>query len=229
MRLRVVHPVSSADGLFQPQQGWYCVRVNYLAHLYLAGNDDQHIAGALLGDFVKGRLENLTFTPGVVDGIRLHRSIDTFTDNHPIVQRSRIRLQRRRRVAGIIIDLAYDHFLAARWPEFANEPLHSFCERSYSRLLACLDDFPPKLRLILPQMAAQDWLSSYAELTTVAFALERIGTRLRQPDLLTGVLTDLEQHYIGLEQDFLEFFPDLTAHVAQFKPSSQLTALEPFA
>jgi acyl carrier protein phosphodiesterase len=190
----------------------------------LAGNDDEHIAGALLGDFVKGRLENLTLPPGVVDGIRLHRSIDTFTDSHPIVQRSRVRLQRRRRVAGIITDLAYDHFLAARWPEFANEPLHSFCERSYSCLLACMDDFPPKLRLILPRMAAQDWLSSYAELANVAFALERIGTRLRQADLLTGVLTDLEQHYVGLEQDFLEFFPELTAHVAQFEPGSRLPA-----
>lgn len=88
--------------------------MNYLAHLYLAGYEDDWIAGALLGDFAKGRLENLPFVPGVVEGIRLHRAIDSFTDQHPVVRRSRSRLRSRRLVSGIIVDLAYDHFLALR-------------------------------------------------------------------------------------------------------------------
>jgi acyl carrier protein phosphodiesterase len=189
--------------------------VNYLAHLYLAGDDDERIAGALLGDFVKGRLENLPLAPGLVEGIRLHRAIDVFTDAHPTVIRSRVRLQQRRRVAGIIVDLAYDHFLAVRWREFTDEPLTAFCTRSYRRLLARIDEFPPGLRDVLPRMAAYDWLGSYAELGNVALALERIGTRLRRPAALAGVLEDLECHYRGLEQDFLDFFPQLESHVAE--------------
>lgn len=188
--------------------------MNYLAHLYLADRDDEYIAGALLGDFVKGRLENLDLPPGVVAGIRLHRAIDAYTDAHPVVLRSRTRLAERRRVAGIIVDLIYDHFLAVRWQEFAAEPLPAFCRRSYGSLLARIDEFPPALRRILPHMASHDWLGSYAELDNVALALERIGTRLRRPDTLRGVLSDLERHYQGLERDFLEFFPELVAHVA---------------
>jgi acyl carrier protein phosphodiesterase len=196
------------------------VRVNYLAHLYLAGRDDDWIAGALLGDFVKGRLENLPLSPGLVDGIRLHRTVDSFTDSHPLVRRSRIRLNERRRVSGIIVDLAYDHFLAVRWHEFTDEPLPLFCNHRYDRLVRHMHGFPPELRAMLRHMVANDWLGSYAELENTARALERIGTRLRQPGLLTGVLADLEQHYAGLEQDFLEFFPQLTSHVARFEPDA---------
>lgn len=205
-------------GLSRSAAACYGSRVNYLAHLYLAGRDDEYIAGALLGDFVKGRLENMDLPPGVVEGIRLHRAIDTYTDAHPVVLRSRARLTERRRVSGIIVDLVYDHFLAARWQEFANEPLPAFCRRSYDCLLARIDEFPPTLRRILPHMASHDWLGSYAELDNVALALERIGSRLRQPDTLLGVQADLERHYRGLERDFLEFFPDLIAHVTHSEP-----------
>lgn len=205
-------------------QGCYGVRVNYLAHLYLAGDDDDWIAGALLGDFVKGRLENLPLAPGVVEGIRLHRAIDSFTDQHPVVSRSRARLRRRRLVSGIIVDLAYDHFLAVRWSQFAAEPLPLFCDRSYSCLLARQHSFPQQLRTMLPHMVNHDWLGSYADLDNVALALERIGTRLSRADLLTGVLHDLEQNYLGLEQDFLEFFPEA---VTRFAEPLVLSAAQP--
>lgn len=189
--------------------------MNYLAHLYLAGSDEDLIAGALLGDFVKGRLENLPFSPGVVDGIRLHRAIDAYTDAHPVVVRSRERLQERRRVAGVIVDLAYDHFLAANWYRFSDEPLGTFCHRSYSVLLSRVDEYPPRLRALLPRIASDDWLSAYADLENVGYALERIGSRLRRADLLLGVIDDLRRHYPGLEQDFLAFFPDLADHATQ--------------
>lgn len=189
--------------------------MNYLAHLYLAGDDDAEISGALLGDFVKGRLENLALPPAVVDGIRLHRSVDSYTDAHPIVLRSRSRLQNRRRVAGIIVDIVYDHFLATHWQAFANEPLDIFCQDRYQRLLARMSSFPPRLQTIVPHMARTDWLGSYAELDNVAYALERIGRRLSQPDMLTDVLGDLKRHYVGLEQDFMRFFPELKAQFAR--------------
>lgn len=199
-------------------------KMNYLAHLYLAGDDDDWIAGALLGDFVKGRLENIALPAGVIEGIRLHRAIDSFTDQHSTVSRSRARLSQRRLVSGIIVDLAYDHFLALRWSQFAAEPLPLFCDRHYSCLMARKHSFPKKLRTMLPHMVHHDWLGSYAELDNVALALERIGTRLSRPDLLTGVMRDLEQHYLGLEQDFLEFFPEA---IEEFAPPLAFSQSQP--
>lgn len=190
--------------------------MNYLAHLYLAGDDDDRAAGALLGDFVKGRLENLPFDPPIVHGIRLHRAIDAYTDAHPLVRQSRERLVERRRVSGIIVDLVYDHFLAVHWARYAPEPLPVFSARSYQRLLPRLASFPPRLQTALPRMAEQDWLSAYAEFDNVVYALERIDRRLRRPGALVGVRGDLTANYRGLEQDFLAFFPQLMVHVAAF-------------
>lgn len=197
------------------REACYSGAVNYLAHLYLAGDDDAEISGALLGDFVKGRLENLSLPPAIIDGIRLHRSIDSYTDAHPLVIQSRQRLQNRRRVAGIIVDIIYDHFLARHWQAFAVEALDSFCQDRYERLLVHLPSYPPRLQAIVPHMAERDWLGSYAELDNVALALERIGRRLSQPDMLSGVHSDLQRHYSGLEQDFMDFFPELTEQFAR--------------
>lgn len=51
--------------------------MNYLAHLYLAPDDDESLLGNLMGDFVKGPLDG-RFSPGIAAGIRLHRHIDSF-------------------------------------------------------------------------------------------------------------------------------------------------------
>ena len=95
----------SADGHADP-----AAQVNYLAHLFLAGNEPGDIAGALLGDFVKGRIDE-TLPPGLRGGISLHRKIDVFTDAHPLTLVSRNRFSGDlRRYAGIIVDLAYESF-----------------------------------------------------------------------------------------------------------------------
>lgn len=188
------------------------IGVNYLAHLYLAGADSDLLLGAMLGDFAKGRLENLPYSPGVLGGVRLHREIDSFTDAHPRTLISRRRFSpARRRYAGIIVDLAYDHFLARHWGCFSPLPLAEFTDEAYRQLLARRERLPPTLQRVLPRMAAQDWLGSYAELDTVGRALERIGGRFRRGNPLLGVLTELESAYLGLEEDFLAFFPELAA------------------
>lgn len=184
--------------------------MNYLAHLHLAANDEGLLVGALLGDFIKGRLETLPLTPAVRDGVRLHRLIDSYTDSHPDVGQSKRRVgSERRRYAGLIIDLLYDHFLAVHWPRFAPQPLGEFTQQSYRLLLAHSPGLPPRLQSILPRMAAEDWLRSYAELENTAFALERIGNRLRRGNPLLGVGAELEAVYAGVEADFLQFFPQL--------------------
>lgn len=191
-------------------------RMNYLAHLYLAGDDDAEISGALLGDFIKGPLHRIALPASVVEGIRLHRQIDSFTDEHPIVARSRERLSQRRLVSGIIIDVVYDHFLANHWQAFANQTIDEFAQQRYQRLLAHRASFPEQLQKMVTHMTQHDWLTSYAELETTAFAIERIGKRLSRPDLLNDVYQDLADNYRGLEEDFLTFFPQAIDNLARF-------------
>lgn len=191
--------------------------MNYLAHLYLAGDDDAEISGALLGDFVKGPLDTIALPASVVEGIRLHRQVDSYTDDHPLVAQSRARLNERGLVAGIIVDVVYDHFLVNHWNAFAQESLEDFTQYRYERLLARLAQYPPSLQRMVPMMSQHDWLTSYGDIDTVGLALERIGTRLSRPGLLDGSQADVEKHYQGLEQDFLRFFPEVVANFARNK------------
>lgn len=188
--------------------------MNFLAHAWLAGDDPAHQLGGLMGDFVKGPLP-AGLPADIAAGVALHRRIDVFADNHPAFRRSRGRVSpARRRAAGILVDMFYDHFLARHWQAFHPEPLSDFTARLY----ALMDDhravLPPRLTGLLPSMRDDDWLASYRNAETVAFALDRMARRLSRPELLLGAGTELDIHYAALEEDFFEFVTDAATFAA---------------
>lgn len=96
--------------------------MNYLAHIYLSGDHPEVMIGGLLGDFVKGPLRG-QLPRAIEEGIELHRKIDVFTDSLPEVKQAVVRIEPPyRRFGGILIDICYDHFLAANWSEFHPNP-----------------------------------------------------------------------------------------------------------
>src|SRR4051812_44429809 len=106
--------------------------MNFLAHLYLSGDNDYVKLGNFIGDFVKGRNLNEQFPSGIARGIRLHRAIDEFTDSHPIVKKSKDRLRPAyRHYAPVIVDVFYDHFLARNWTRYSDTALADYAEQTY--------------------------------------------------------------------------------------------------
>lgn len=187
--------------------------MNFLAHLYLAADDDEALLGSLMGDFVKGPLRG-EHAPGIERALALHRRVDAFTDAHAVVARSRARIPpQRRRYAGIMVDMFYDHCLARDWPRYAALPLDQFAQRVYRMLEVHDSRLPAGLQQMAPFMRRHDWLSSYRELQYVARALERMGERLRRGNGLLGAGEDLAAHNAGLDGDFDEFFPQLIEFV----------------
>ena len=90
--------------------------MNFLAHIYLSGDDPNIQLGNFIGDFVKGRNLVEQFGHEIAKGIELHRAIDEFTDKHPIVKLSKVRLREKyRHYAPVIVDIFYDHYLAKNW------------------------------------------------------------------------------------------------------------------
>jgi acyl carrier protein phosphodiesterase len=191
--------------------------MNYLAHSYLAEQSRQGLLGSLLGDFVKGRLGD-RFPETVRRGIVLHRAIDTFTDAHPLHLESRNRIGRkRRRYAGIIIDVCYDHFLCRSWTDYSKESLACFLARVYDVLREHQDKLPDRLRRIAPHMIADDWLGSYSELDNVGRALDGIARRIERSNPLAGALAEIEANYAMLDDDFQRFFPELEAQAGRIR------------
>lgn len=182
--------------------------MNYLAHLHLGGPRPADMLGSLYGDFVKGPLQG-RWPAEIEAGIRLHRQIDAFTDSHPLVLQAKSRFpSERRRYAGILIDLFFDHCLAANWADYSSEPLERFTQRVYG-VLAAEPELPGKLAVIAPHMAAHDWLGSYREFEVLERVLANMSRRLSRPDGLAGGLAELEQLYEPLLQDFRDFYPAL--------------------
>jgi acyl carrier protein phosphodiesterase len=190
--------------------------MNYLAHAYLGDRSDAFLIGSFMGDFVKGTPGN-RFSPQVVQGIVFHRKVDSYADNHGLTLASRNLFSgRRRRYAGVILDICYDHFLAKHWQTYSNETLSVFIARVYALLQRHHDILPERLKSVIPRMRAQDWLSCYRTLAGVAITLERMSNRLRHKDSFKGAAEEINRHYAELEKNFFDFFPDLVQYARNY-------------
>ena len=185
--------------------------MNFLAHLHLGPTDPQMALGGLLGDFVKGSVATMDLPDSVRQGIWLHRRIDAFTDQHPLVLRSKARVSDgRRRYAGIMVDMFYDHLLVRHWRRFADQPLALFTAQMYQAVLDQQALMPERARTVLVRMAREDWLGSYADLQNLHLALNNMARRLRPGNRLPGAVAELETHYPHFEADFLRFMPEVS-------------------
>jgi acyl carrier protein phosphodiesterase len=183
--------------------------VNFLAHAYLAEGSDHAIVGSLMGDFVKGPLGG-RYGAELTRALVLHRRIDTYTDAHDVVRQSRHRVSpARRRFAGVLVDVFYDHFLARHWDGYCDVPLERFTAHVYAVLHQHYALLPERLQVIAARMAATDWLASYRHVEAVGSALDRMGGRLKRGNALLRSAEELLAQYDAFEADFRIFFPDV--------------------
>lgn len=186
--------------------------MNYLAHAYLADVDDDFMLGSFMGDFVKGTIAD-RYPPSIKAGIAFHRKIDRFADAHAKSRSSRNLFPgRRRRYAGVILDICYDHFLSRHWHRFAEPELTVFIARIYQVLKANEAILPMRLKTVIPRMQRENWLACYDTLDGVQLTLARIAKRLRDENALDGAMEDIRQNYEPLEKNFFIFFLDLKAY-----------------
>jgi len=187
--------------------------LNYLVHLYLAGEDPELQLGGLMGDFVKGPIPE-SYPEKLALGLYLHRRIDTLSLNSPHTRRSRQRLnQKFGHGRGIIIDIFYDHFLASSWPDYSPEPLEDYSANIYKLLQRFHHQLPEGLQHVAPLMIEHNWLVSYQHRWVVGRALQRIAERLSRPLPLAEGVQELITHETVLRQDFRNFMQEATEFV----------------
>ena len=148
-----------------------------------------------------------------MQGVRLHREIDRYTDAHPVVRQSKDRFSKgRRRYAGIIVDVLHDHLLSRYWDRFSERGRQEFIDDSYRILQRNESILPARMRWVAARMIQQDWLGSYRYIENIGRVYDRMSRRLRQPNNLEGALEEVLVNYGALDGDFQNFFPDLRAH-----------------
>lgn len=162
------------------------LRMNYLAHLFLADDTPESLLGNLAGDFVKGRLGD-QFPTAIRRGIVQHRKIDEFTDTHPAVAAfRRVIAAEHGHYSRVIADVFFDHFLACDWDDYSAEPFEDFLERVFATLDPLIARMPGRLRIVYPIMRQQRWLESYADVEGIHTALRNLSRRFSRAPKLGG-------------------------------------------
>lgn len=181
--------------------------MNFLAHTYLSGCNEEIIVGNFMGDYVKGK-NYLLFPEEVKKGILIHRDIDTFTDMHQITSRNKRRVAARyHKYAGIIIDIFYDHFLASQWDQFSDLPLQDFVSRTYDLLKRNYKVLPEAIKRWFPTFLENNWMMAYRTTDGIELVLERMSANTSLPNHAGYAVEVLKEQYSVFEEDFLEFFP----------------------
>ena len=196
--------------------------MNLLAHLLLAeGLPTAVSAGNLLADYMR-RCGARPLDDDFRAGLRLHQAIDLFTDAHDLVLASRRLVSpSRRRVSGIVVDIAFDYCLSRHWSDHSGIPipLESFVATRLRAIRTYVDAADTPLRGIVAAAVAGDWLLSYGTAEGLRRTFRRVASRTKAGVFLDGA----EEEIIGNEDRLLDhfraFFPQLAMNTAAYTRS----------
>jgi acyl carrier protein phosphodiesterase len=183
--------------------------MNFLAHFHLAWPDDGLIAGALEGDYYKGPMRG-ELPANIEQGVKLHRAIDAYTDSHPIVVTLRDQFpDHLRRYAGIIIDIAFDHYLTTYWTQFDSQSLQGFNRSIYDSLNKQEALLSSDSRRMIKRLVDYDILNAYHDWDAVPATASRVGERFKRGNPLHAVYDAITPLRPQLNLAFLDFYPQL--------------------
>jgi acyl carrier protein phosphodiesterase len=183
--------------------------MNFLAHIYLSGENELITIGNFMADGIKGK-DYLNYSRDIQTGILLHREIDTFTDAHKTVRLSTKRLHRKYgHYAGVIVDILYDHFLASNWQVYSKSPLDIYVDEFYDSLERNFEILPLRIKRLMPYLISDNWLLSYATIEGITKVLEGMNRRTQNRSKMHQAVDDLEEFYDEFGIEFTNFFKEL--------------------
>lgn len=183
--------------------------MNYLAHIYLSGDNDLVTIGNFIADGIKGKSYKKQ-PKDIQIGILLHRHIDTFTDAHPTVRQSTKRLHEKYgHYSGIIVDILYDHFLAKNWHKYSKIPLAVYVDTFYDSLKTHYNILPLRIQKLMPYMIAGNWLLSYSTIEGIGEVLDGMNRRTKHRSSMNEAVNELKEFYDEFENEFSLFFEEL--------------------
>ncbi|MBY5992794.1 ACP phosphodiesterase [Ferrimonas balearica] len=188
--------------------------MNFLAHLLIADHTQTSLAGAVGADFVRGPLGG--WPEPLHTGMALHRFIDVRVDQDPRVLALKAAFDpAHRRMAGILLDLAFDHQLARQWSRFHPWPLPRFSQHCYAEM-ARTEHLPERFRPVLAAMTRTDWLVQYRDAANIDGALYNIARRLSRPERLRAAIPEIWRLEAPIADAFDSLMPDLLDQAEAF-------------
>jgi acyl carrier protein phosphodiesterase len=184
--------------------------MNLLAHLHLSeGLSTATAAGNLLADYVR-RVRTQPIDEDFKAGMAFHQAIDIFSERDKDHQAARKCIQAPyRRLAGVIVDVAFDYCLCRSWADFSNEPLKAYVARRIAPIQAYVTASGSPLGPLLDRAVEQGWLLSYSTPEGLQTTFRRVATRSRAAEGLLGAEAEIVQQLDTMERSFQTFYPRL--------------------
>jgi acyl carrier protein phosphodiesterase len=188
--------------------------LNYLSHIFLSKNDSNIAIGNFIGDFVKGSQFN-EFPERICKGIILHRKIDHFTDNHPVVTDTKAFIRPIfGRYSGIVLDMYFDYFLARNFNEYSKcKSLRFFAFKFYIAAVINYRYLPTRVKGFIFHFITTNRLEKYSTLEGLKRSLEIMAIHKVSAIKPDETIEFLIQNSFELEKQFKLFFPDLIEFV----------------
>lgn len=162
-----------------------------------------------MADSIKGK-KYQKYPHLIQQGIILHRAIDYYTDTHPVFMESMQRLfPKYGHYSGIIVDIIYDHFLAANWNQYSKVPLEKYTKDFYRLLEQNREILPKKVQYFMPFMIRDNWLLSYSNLEGIEKVLAGLNRRTGSKSDMHKAISEIKQYYDLFENEFRSFFEDV--------------------
>ena len=190
--------------------------MNFLAHIYLSGENDLIKIGNFMADGIRGK-QFEHFPEDVQKGILLHRFIDTYTDSHDVFRQStKLLHEKYHHYAGVIVDIVYDHFLAKNWEKYSDEKLDRFVNQFYRSLHENYPILTEKTQDMMPYMIKQNWLLSYQTVEGIHQILTQMDRRRsKNQSNMQFASAELKEFYPEFEREFTLFFEDMKTQANQ--------------
>lgn len=183
--------------------------MNFLGHAYLSFDHAEVLVGNMISDCVKGRAQ-YDYPEAIQKGIRLHRSIDDFTDAHPAIKEAQqIFRPHYRLYSAPLVDVVFDYFLANDPNCFAPDALFSFTQHTYNTIDQYSHLLPQNFASLFTYMKRDNWLYNYRTAEGIGKSIRGLMYRASMPDDGTLACNLLREQQLALRQCFERFIPDV--------------------
>ena len=177
---------------------------------------DGLLAGAVIGDFHKGRV-NLAWPRELVAGIKLHRRIDSLSNKSESVKpTSRFYPKELRRFAPIYFDILADHFLANNWACWSSGALKDLTRDSYHALNKFGAYIPERNKEFVSFMRKKDLLAGYQHWGNIELATCGVMRRLGRPELSDPSIQSMSSALKKCEFSFRSCLNEMVDHTANW-------------
>lgn len=200
--------------------------MNFLGHLYFSNDDPELMLLNLYADFVKGSVDNVE-SEKLQRAVKLHRAIDHFIDTDKSVHQLKIELYKELpRVAGIAVDLFFDHLLAKNWSKFHDQPLAQYLNQFFSQAAILVPRFENNgeisfstfFKQLLYRLEKEQWILNYQRLEGLGFACTGLSRRLSFPNNLHAGPSVFQENETPISSAFFEFMEKAKS---EFSPSNK--------